>query len=111
MLPVTVLASATPLAQAAAAPAGSNPLIMNVVFIGSMVVIFWFLILRPQKKQQDQRKKMLEAIQRGDRVLTSGGLYGTVKDIKGEIMVITIAENVKVEVARSAIQAVTQDQA
>jgi preprotein translocase subunit YajC len=109
MLPVTVLASATPLAQAAAAPTGSQPIIMNIVFIGSMVVIFWFLILRPQKKQQDQRKKMLEAIQRGDRVLTTGGLYGTVKDIKGEVMVIMIAENVKVEVAKGAIQAVTQE--
>ena len=111
MLPVTVLASATPLAQAAAAPGGSQPFIMNIVFIGSMVVIFWFLILRPQKKQQDQRKKMLEAIQRGDRVLTTGGIYGNVKDIKGDVVVITIAENVKVEVAKAAIQAVTQDQA
>ena len=108
MLPVTVLASATPLAQAAPA-ASSQPFIMNIVFIGSMVVIFWFLILRPQKKQQDQRKKMLEAIQRGDRVLTTGGLYGTVKDIKGDVMIITIAENVKVEVARTAITAVTQE--
>ena len=109
MLPVTVLASATPLAQAAPA-SSSQPFIMNIVFIGSMVVIFWFLILRPQKKQADQRKKMLEAVQRGDRVLTTGGLYGTVKDIKGDVMIVAIAENVKVEVARSAIQGVTQDQ-
>ncbi len=111
MIPVTVLASATPLAQAAATPpAGPSPL-LNFGFIALMIVIFWFMILRPQKKQQDQRKKMLEAIQRGDRVLTNGGLYGTVKDIKGDVVVITIAENVKVEIAKGAIQGVTQEQA
>ena len=105
MIPVTATASVLPLAQAAA-PAGPS-IVMQLLPIVLIFVVFWFLILRPQKKQQDQRKKMLEAIQRGDRVLTTGGLYGTVKDVKGDVLVIQIAENVKVEVARAAITGVT----
>lgn len=105
MLPVTVTASATPLAQAAA-PAGPS-MIMQLLPIVLIFVVFWFLILRPQKKQQDQRKKMLEAIQRGDRVLTNGGLYGTVRDVKGDVLIVQIAENVKVEIAKGAVSGVT----
>ena len=105
MLPVTILAMA-PAPSQGGAQTQANPL-LSLLPLLLIFVVFWFLILRPQKKQQDQRKKMLEAIQRGDRVLTTGGLYGTVKDVKGDVMVIQIAENVKVEVARAAITAVT----
>jgi len=83
-------------------------MIMQLLPIVLIFVVFWFLILRPQKKQQDQRKKMLEAIQRGDRVLTNGGLYGTVRDVKGDVLILQIAENVKVEVAKGAISGVTK---
>lgn len=105
MLPVTVTAPATPLAQAAA-PTGPS-MIMQLLPIVLIFVVFWFLILRPQKKQQEQRKKMLEAVQRGDRVLTNGGLYGTVRDVKGDVLIVQIAENVKVEIAKAAVSAVT----
>ena len=104
MLPVTVLAMSAPPAQGAGS--GASPLLSFLPLI-LIFVVFWFLIIRPQKKQQDQRRKMLEAVQRGDRVLTSGGIYGTVKDVKGDVLVITIAENVKVEIAKGAVTAVT----
>jgi len=109
MLPVTVTATFAPFANAhlaqAAAPSGPS-MLMQLLPIVLIFVVFGFLILRPQKKQQDVRKKMLEAIQRGDRVLTTGGIYGTVKDVKGDVLVLTIAENVKVEVAKGAITSV-----
>jgi preprotein translocase subunit YajC len=107
MLPVTVLAMSAP--PAGGAEGGASPLLSFLPLI-LIFVVFWFLIIRPQKKQQDQRRKMLEAVKRGDRVLTTGGLYGVVKDVKGDVLVITIAENVKVEVAKGAITAVTGEE-
>lgn len=72
-------------------------------------IVFWFMIIRPQKKQQDQRKSMIEAIKRGDQIVTSGGLFATVKDVKGDRVVATIAEGVKVEISKSSINGVVEE--
>lgn len=72
-------------------------------------LVFWFMIIRPQKKQQDQRNKMLEAVKRGDRIITSGGLFATVKDVKADRVVATIGEGIKVEIAKTAISAVLEE--
>jgi preprotein translocase subunit YajC len=68
------------------------------------------MIIRPQKKQQDQRKAMLEALKRGDKVVTSGGLFATVKDVKGDRVTATIAEGVKVEISKQAISAIVTEE-
>ena len=78
------------------AMAGFIPIIL-------MFGVFWFLIIRPQKKQADQRKAMVAAIKRGDKVVSNGGLFGTVRDVKGDRLVVTIAENVKVEMTKSSV--------
>lgn len=71
-----------------------------------MIVIFYFLLIRPQQKKEKERKKMIDAIQKGDRVLTMGGIYGTVTNVKPEdnIIVVKIADGAKVEFAKTAIQ-------
>jgi len=69
-------------------------------------IVFWFMIIRPQKKQQEQRKNMIVALKRGDQIITSGGLFATVKDVKQDRIVATIAEGVKVEINKSAITSV-----
>ena len=74
-------------------------------------IVFWFMIIRPQKKQQDQRKAMISAIKRGDQIVTSGGLFASVKDVKGDRVTATIAEGVKVEISMSAIRAVVEESA
>jgi preprotein translocase subunit YajC len=66
-------------------------------------VIFYFLLIRPQQKKQKDHQKMLGSIKKGDRVVTSGGVYGTVVGVKDNVVVLKIAENVKVEFAKSAI--------
>ncbi len=66
-------------------------------------VIFYFLLIRPQQKRQKEHQKMLESLRKGDRVLTSGGIYGTVVGVKDDVVVVKIAENVKVELAKSAV--------
>lgn len=87
---------------------GSGSGLMTFLMFGSVFAIFWFMILRPQKKQQDKRKTMIEALKRGDKVVTSGGLFATVRDVKADRVVATIGENVKVEIAKSAINGVLE---
>ena len=79
-----------------------NPL-MSMVPIVAIFLIFYFLIIRPQQKQAKEHQKMLEALKKGDRVLTNGGLYGVVVGFRGEDVELKVAENVKLLVARSAI--------
>ena len=69
----------------------------------SMAVIFYFLLIRPQQKRQAELKKMLEGLQKGDRVVTQAGTHGTVVGINGDIAVLRVADDVKMEFARSAI--------
>ena len=87
---------------------GGGSAIAGFLPIILMFGVFWFLIIRPQKKQSDQRKTMIEAIQRGDKIVTNGGLFATVRDVKGDRVVATIAENVKVEIAKSSVSAVVE---
>lgn len=69
----------------------------------AIFAIFYFLVIRPQQKQMSEHKKMLEGLKKGDRVLTSGGVYGTVVSLRGPDVELKVADNVKLLVARSAI--------
>ena len=69
-------------------------------------VMFYFLLIRPQSKQRKEHENMLKNMKSGDRVLTSGGIYGIVTNVKDKAAMVKIADNVKVEVAKSAISAV-----
>ena len=89
---------------------GSGSGLMTFLMFGSVFAIFWFMILRPQKKQAEQRKTMIEALKRGDRIVTNGGLFATVKDVKGDRLVATIAEGVKVEISKSAVGGVVAEE-
>ena len=74
-----------------------------------MVLIFYFLLYRPQKKAHYARNKMLDALKVGNRVITLGGIYGTIVAIKDEIVTLNIADKVEVEVSRNAINGVVDD--
>lgn len=99
-------------AQSAGSAAPNDPRVMFFNFLPLILVfvIFYFLILRPQSKRQKDLQKMIEALKRGDRVLTSGGLYGEVADVKekGDTVILRVAENVKMEFAKSAVVSVVQ---
>ncbi|MFH1313769.1 MAG: preprotein translocase subunit YajC [Candidatus Eisenbacteria bacterium] len=71
-------------------------------------VIFYFLLIRPQQKKQKDHQKMLESVKKGDRVVTSGGVYGTVVGVKDNIIVLKIAEDVKIEFSKAAISAIVE---
>ena len=71
-----------------------------------MFLILYFLLIRPQQKRQKQHQSMLDELKNGDRVVTSGGIVGTVTGLKADVLVVKIAENVKVEVQRGSISKV-----
>jgi preprotein translocase subunit YajC len=71
-----------------------------------MLLIFYFLMIRPQQKRQKEVQKMLAAVKKGDRILTASGLYGTVAGVKDDVVVVQIADNVKVEMVKSAVTGV-----
>jgi preprotein translocase subunit YajC len=68
-----------------------------------MFLVFYFLLIRPQQKKQRDHRTMLANLKTGDRVLTTGGLYGTIENLNEQMIKLRIAENVRVDVARSAI--------
>lgn len=70
-----------------------------------MFAIIYFLLLRPQQKRQRQQQMMLGALRKGDRVVTAGGIFGTIVGIKEKqnIIVLRVADSVKIEVAKSSI--------
>ncbi|MDA8990699.1 preprotein translocase subunit YajC [Opitutales bacterium] len=68
-------------------------------------VAFYFLLIAPQRKKQKQHQKMISALEKGDNVKTIGGMFGTVTGVKDDRVVVKIAENVKVEVAKDAVSA------
>ena len=89
---------------AGAAP--GNPMMSTLLMLLQFLPIFliiWLLIIRPQQKRQKDLEKMLKGLKKGDRVLTSGGLYGTVVGLDEAKTVLKVAEDVKLEFSRSAI--------
>jgi len=95
------------LAQTGGQPAAPAPSMAQRAFgpisIVLIFVIFYFLLIRPQQKRQKEHQKMLESLSKGDRVLTSGGMFGVVLGIDEQKVVLKIADNVKAEFAKSAI--------
>jgi preprotein translocase subunit YajC len=87
------------------APSGGGGLFTFLPLIVIMVIFYVMLIL-PAQRRQKKTNEMLAALKSGDKVLTSGGIYGTIVGLEGESIQLRIAEQVKVKVARSAITAV-----
>lgn len=92
-------------AQAAGGPAanpGMSTLLMLLQFL-PIFVIFYFLFVHPQRKRQKEMEKMIKALKKGDRVLTSGGIFATVVGIDDTKAVLRISEQTTVEFSKSAI--------
>lgn len=77
--------------------------IMGFLPIIIMFVILYFLLIRPQQKKQKDMVKMRDDLQKNEKVITSGGIIGTIYSIKGDVVVLKVDDNVKIEVTKSAI--------
>jgi len=69
------------------------------------------VLLRPQMKRQKEQEKLISSVKSGDRVVAAGGIYGTVTNIKDAVVVLKVADNVKIEVQRSTITSVEKSEA
>lgn len=88
---------------AAGAPEASSPIWSFVVPMIFMVVIFYFLLIRPQQKKAKEHKALLDNLKKGDRVLTNGGIIGTIVNIDDQLVILEIADKVRIEIARPYI--------
>jgi preprotein translocase subunit YajC len=92
-----------PQAQAA------NPLI-NLFPLIMIFVIFYFLLIRPQKTKEKEHQKMLNSLNKNDAVVTSGGIHGTIVNVKDKTIILRIDENVKIELDKNCIAYVKKPQ-
>ena len=89
--------------------AGANSalaLFIQVLPILAIGLVFYFLVIAPANKQRRKTESMLSSLKKGDRVVTSGGIYGTVQGVEAEVVYLKIAENVKIKLARSAVTSI-----
>lgn len=91
----------------AQAPPKPNPT-MQFVILGLLFAGMWFLIIAPQRKRQKDHQKMITELKKGDEVVTSGGIYGVITNIKDDRFVVRIADNVKVELSKGSVQTKVQ---
>lgn len=86
-----------------------NPLI-NLLPLVFIFVIFYFLLIRPQKSKEKEHQKLLASLNKNDEVVTSGGIHGTIVNVKEKTVVLRIDENVKMEVEKNCIAYVKKAQ-
>jgi len=84
---------------------GGGGMTSMLLMFGAIFAIMHFLMIRPQQKRQKKHDEMLKSLTKNDRVVTAGGIYGTMQGDKeqGQIMIVKIADTIKIEVKRSAI--------
>jgi preprotein translocase subunit YajC len=87
---------------------GGTPGFVGLLPILLMFFVIYFLIIFPQQRKQKQHREMLQALKKGDRVVTSGGLHGTIANIKETIVVLELDKKVSVDVEKSAITSVRE---
>lgn len=85
--------------------------IVNILPLLLIFVIFYFLLIRPQKTKEKEHQKMVNELQKNDGVITSSGIHGTIVNIKDKTVMVRIDENVKIELEKSFIAAVKKPQA
>jgi len=82
--------------------AGGSPLGMMVPLL-LVFGLFYFIVILPAKKQQKQKDAMIRALKKGDRVITSGGIHGSVASVENETLMLKVAENVKIRISKNAV--------
>jgi preprotein translocase subunit YajC len=83
----------------------STSLFDNLLVPGAAcILVFWFIVIRPEKRQRKAREAMLESLKKGDEVVTSGGIHGKVTHVKDEVITVQVADGVRLRFALSAVQ-------
>ena len=101
-------------AQTAAAPAtspaaGPSPIMTFAPFWIFLIIIFYFVMVRPQKKRQQEQQRLMSGLKTGDRVVTNSGIHGLIANVKDSTVIVKVADNVKIEMEKSAISNVLKE--
>ena len=81
----------------------------TLIMFGLIFVIFYFMIVRPQQKRQKERQRMLDGLKKGDKILTAGGIHGTIMGIEEKTVLVQIADGIKVKVDRGSVSTVVKE--
>jgi preprotein translocase subunit YajC len=101
------------LAQAQSAQPGApgqSPLLTFAPFWILIFVIFYFVMIRPQKKRQQEQQRLMGSLKTGDRVVTNGGIHGLIANVKDTTVMLKVADNVKIEMEKSAVTTVLKSE-
>ena len=90
-------------------PQAANP-IVNLIPLILIFVIFYFMLIRPQRQKEKEQQKMLKALNKNDEVVTSSGIHGTIVNVKEKTVTLRIDDNVKIELERNSIAYIKKPQ-
>ncbi|MGE5680138.1 MAG: preprotein translocase subunit YajC [Bacillota bacterium] len=85
---------------------GGGSLISTFIMFGAIFAIFYFMIIRPQQKRAKERDQLLANLQKGDKIITNGGIHATIEGLEEKTALVKISENVKIKIERAAIATV-----
>ncbi len=100
-----ILALGTAATTTDGAAAGGS-LVTTIITFGAIILIFYFLIIRPQRKRDKEAREMLAAIKKGDKIVTIGGIRGTVAVVKESTVIVKVDDNTRIEFSKNAISSV-----
>ncbi len=84
---------------------------MLIIYVVAFIAIFYFLAIRPQQRQRKAHQALLSSLKRGDRIMMASGIYGTVKRVEENVVVVEVAKGVNVKIARRAVAEIIRDSA
>lgn len=93
-----------------AAPGGmfGDQMVSTLILFGVLFLVFYFIVIRPEKKRRTQMQQMLNELKKGDRVITIGGIHGTVAGVTEKTVIVQVSEQTKMEFSRQAIGSVVK---
>jgi preprotein translocase subunit YajC len=82
---------------------GGGGLVSTLIMFGAIFLIFYFMIIRPQQKRAKEKEKMLSNLEKGDKIVTNGGIHGVIAGLEDKTALLMVSENTKIKIDRSAI--------
>ncbi len=82
---------------------GGGSMVSTIIMFGAIFLIFYFMIIRPQQKKSKDREKLLSNLEKGDKVVTNGGIHGIIAGLDEKTCLLQVSDNLKIKVERSAI--------
>ncbi len=82
---------------------GGGGMVSTIIMFGAIFLIFYFMIIRPQQKKAKDRTRLLSNLEKGDKVVTSGGIHGIIAGLDEKTLLLQVSDNLKIKVDRSAI--------